>query len=169
MLLFTRGDTFNMFFYAMSASMLIFANWPTGPIQVIFDGDCGFCTRVKEWYERIDLEEMFRWAPYQSGIGRTYGIPESETSMRLYLINGAKVYSGFRACRMLLLCNPVSYLLTYVALAAPGPGPSAFRDALVVTLLVLFSPLFDPIGEALYKLIAGNRHRIPIAGSCQIK
>ena len=121
MLLFT-GSTFTMFFYAMTASMLIFVTWPEMPITVIYDGDCGFCMKSKNLIERFDLENMFRWKPYQSGAGRPFGISDSDANRRLYLINGDKIYSGFRALKMIVLYNPVSYLVTYVVLAAAGCG-----------------------------------------------
>jgi predicted DCC family thiol-disulfide oxidoreductase YuxK len=167
MLLFT-GSTFNMFFYGMTASMLIFADWPAAPLLVLYDGDCAICTRTKNWLERLDLEGMFRWRPYQSGAGLTYGIPEADSARRLHLINGTKDYSGFGAFKMMVLWNPISYLVTYAILAAPGPGDSVFRSSIVFVLLLVFSPLFTPIGEGIYTLIARNRRRLSPTSSCRV-
>jgi predicted DCC family thiol-disulfide oxidoreductase YuxK len=168
-MLFFTGSTFSMFFYAMTASMLAFAPWPTSPMLVIFDGDCGFCNRTKGWVERFDLEKMLLWRPYQSGAGEPYGITEAEASRRLYLINGEKIYSGFRAFKMMILFNPISYLLTYAVLAAPGPGDSRFRNIVVAILLFMFSPLFEPVGNAVYDLVARNRRALAPNSNCSIE
>ena len=168
MLLFT-GSTFTMFFYAMSAAMLVFVDWPKSPLTVVYDADCGFCTRTKIWFERFDLERMFRWQSYQSGAGKPFGIADKNARRQLYMVHGAKVYSGFRAFRMMALYNPVSYLVTFTALAAPGPGDSRFRNVTVALLLLLFSPLFTPVGEALYSLVARNRRRLSSESTCQVR
>jgi predicted DCC family thiol-disulfide oxidoreductase YuxK len=167
MLLFT-GSTFNMFFYGMTASMLIFADWPASPVLVLYDEDCGLCTRTKRWFERFDLEGMFRWRPYQSGAGLDFGISETDSARRLYLINGARIYSGFGAFKMMVLWNPIAYLVTYMILAVPGPGDSRFRSVVVLVLLLSFSPFFAPIGDGIYSLIARNRRRLSPEGSCRV-
>src|SRR5947209_17778250 len=64
MLLFT-GSTFTLFFYGMTAAMLVFVDWPTQPMTVIYDGDCGFCDATRRFFERLDLEHQFRWLPSQ--------------------------------------------------------------------------------------------------------
>jgi predicted DCC family thiol-disulfide oxidoreductase YuxK len=168
MLLFT-GSTFTMFFYAMTATMLLFAPWPKAPLLVIYDGDCGFCAKTKNFLERLDLENMLRWRPYQSGAGRSFGITDADAAQRLYLVNGDRIYSGFGAFKMIVLCNPVSYLVTYVVLAAPGAGDSTFRNVTVACLLFLFSPVFRPAGEAIYAVIARNRNRLSAGSACHIE
>jgi predicted DCC family thiol-disulfide oxidoreductase YuxK len=167
MLLFT-GSTFNMFFYGMTVSMLIFADWPASPVLILYDGDCGLCTRTKRWFERFDLEGMFRWRAYQSGAGSDFGISETDSARRLYLINGTRIYSGFSAFKMMVLWNPIAYLVTYMILAAPGPGDSKFRSGVVLILLLTFSPFASPIGEGIYSLIARNRRRLSPEGSCRV-
>ena len=172
-MLFFTGSTFTMFFYAMTASMLAFASWPASPMLVIFDGDCGFCALTKGWIERCDLEKTLEWRPYQSGIGERYGITDADASQRLYLINrdkgGGRIYSGFGAFKMMVLCNPISYLLTYTVLAAPGAGESRFRNVVVALLLFVFSPLFRPIGDALYAAVARNRRSLVANSNCRIE
>jgi hypothetical protein len=83
-----------------------------------------------------------------------------------YLVANGRVYGGFRAFRPMLLYNPAVYIVTYIALAAPGPRDSSFRSVLVAILLLLFSPLFTPIGEALDRVLAGNRHRLAADSQC---
>ncbi|MCU1261254.1 MAG: hypothetical protein JWO80_4139 [Bryobacterales bacterium] len=167
MLLFT-GSTFNTFFYGMTASMLIFADWPDAPLLVLYDGDCGFCMRTRRWFERFDLEGMFHWRAYQSGAGAENGVSETDSSRRLYLIRGKDIYSGFGAFKMMVLWNPISYLVTYTILAAPGPGDSLFRNIVVFVLLLVFSPVFSPIGEGIYMLIARNRRHLSPASNCRV-
>ena len=57
-------------------------------------------------------------------------------------------------------------VVTYVVLAAPGARDSTFRNVLVAILLVLFSPLFTPVGEAIYGVLARNRHRLGTNSHC---
>ena len=64
MLLFT-GSTFTLFFYGMTAAMLVFVDWPAEPLTVIYDGDCGFCDATRRFFERLDLEDAFLWLPSQ--------------------------------------------------------------------------------------------------------
>lgn len=168
-MLFFTGSTFTMFFYAMTASMLAFASWPASQMLVIFDGDCGFCALSKRFVERFDLENILDWRPYQSGAGNRYGITDTDASQRIYLINGDRIYSGFGAFKMIVLCNPISYLLTYTVLAAPGAGDSRFRNVVVAILLFLFSPFFRPVGDALYALVARNRRFLVSNSNCSIK
>jgi len=167
MLLFT-GSTFTLFFYGMSAATLAFVEWPAAPLTVIYDGDCGFCESTRRWFERIDLEGMFRWLPYQSGAGTAHGITREMAQQRVHLAIGGKVYSGFRAFRQMLLYNPAAYLVVYTMLAAPGAGDSKFRNVTVAALLVVFSPFFTPAGEASYAVLARNRHRLSRNSRCQV-
>jgi CDP-diglyceride synthetase len=69
---------------------------------------------------------------------------------------------------MMMLWNPIAYLATYIVLAAPGPADSVFRNMVVLILLLAFSPLFTPIGEGIYSLIARHRRRLTPEGSCRI-
>ena len=165
MLLFT-GSTFTLFFYGMTAAMLAFVDWPTAPFTVIYDGDCGFCDATRRFFERLDLEGQFRWLPSQRTALEPFGITEDMARERVYLVAGGRVLGGFRAFRSMLLYNPAAYVLTYTVLAAPGPRDSTFRNVLVAILLVLFSPLFTPVGEAMYRILARNRHRLAPNGQC---
>jgi predicted DCC family thiol-disulfide oxidoreductase YuxK len=165
-LLLVSGTTFNMFFYATQAALLMFVDWPRSRWLVIYDGDCGFCNRSKEWIERVDLEGLLDWRPYQSGAGRAYGISDAGASERLYLVAGSKIYSGFRAFRMMLLFNPVTYVAMAVLIAAP-PGEAALYRRIVVTgLLLFFLPAFAPAWEWVYRVVARNRYRLSANSAC---
>jgi predicted DCC family thiol-disulfide oxidoreductase YuxK len=165
LMLFT-GSTFTMFFYATQAALLMFVDWPRSQWLVIYDGDCGFCNRSKEWVERFDLEGLLMWRPFQSGAGRAYGISDAYAAERLYLVAGSKIYSGFRAFRMMMLFNPVTYFVMAVLVAAPPGNAATYRRIVVTGLLVFFLPPFAPVGEWLYRLVARNRYRLSANSAC---
>jgi predicted DCC family thiol-disulfide oxidoreductase YuxK len=167
MLLFT-GSTFTLFFYGMTAAMLVFVDWPEQPLTVIYDGDCGFCDATRRWFQKLDLEGGLRWIPSRTVPLETFGITQEMAQERVYLVNGDRVLAGFRAFRRMVLHNPAAYVVTYLVLAAPGPGDSTFRNVLVAILLILFSPLFTPFGEALYRAVARNRHRLSRNSQCAL-
>jgi predicted DCC family thiol-disulfide oxidoreductase YuxK len=167
LLLFSRSP-FTVFFYAMLASFLVFARWPRGSVLVLFDGDCGFCNRTKDWLAKFDFDRRFDWQPFQKGGGRVFGIAEEALQQRLHLVADGRIYTGFAAFKLLLLYNPVFYFATLVLLTRPPLAPALFRSTLVVTLLCFFSPFFSPIGEAAYHWVARNRFRIPVKDRCQV-
>jgi len=164
------GTTFNMFFYAMEAAMLAFAVWPRELI-VIFDGDCGICNRIRERMARVDFDGAFTWRPLQSGIGDRFGIPRAALEERLHLAADGRISSGFRACKLILLYHPAFYLVLTLLLAAPGTAAWAgwWRRILVALTLAFFFPLFNPIGERVYDLVARHRHRISSSGACAVE
>ena len=168
MLLFT-GSTFTMFFYAMSASMLVFVDWPAAPLTAIYDGECGFCRRAKRWMEKIDLEQILQWVPYQDGGAERFGIPRAEAERRLQLVVGPRTYSGYAAIKMILLYNPVTYFVMAAMVAAPRSAVSTARMVMVAMLLALFLPPFEPIGQAVYGVIARNRRRLAPGGACSVE
>ena len=165
-LMLVSGTNFNMFFYATQAALLIFVDWPRSRWLVIYDGDCGFCNRSKESIERVDLEGLLDWRPYQSGAGRAYGISDADAAERLYLVAGSKIYSGFRAFRMMLLFNPVTYLAMAALIAAPPGDATLYRRIVVTGLLMFFLPAFAPAGEWVYRAIARNRYRLSANSAC---
>ena len=104
--------------------------------------------------------------PAQASVLERFGITEDMARERVYLAGGGRVIGGFRAFRSMLLYNPAAYVVTYAVLAAPGPRDSTFRNVLVAILLVIFSPLFTPVGEAFYRVLARNRHRLMKNSQC---
>ena len=168
MLLFT-GSTFTLFFYGMTAAMLVFVDWPEQPLTVIYDGDCGFCDATRRIFAKLDLEGGLRWIPARSVQLERFGVTKEMARERVYLVDGDRVLGGFRAFRRMLLHNPAAYVIIYIVLAAPGPRDSLFRNALVAILLILFSPVFAPVGEALYRAVAKNRHHLGTSGQCALE
>ena len=168
-LLFT-GQTFTMFFFGMQAAMLAFLPWPKSKMEVIFDGDCGFCDWCREQISRLDLENVFAWIPYQTGRGRAFGITDEMASARLQLITvEGKVLSGFHAVRRMLVYLPVFWLALCALIAfAPAPIASLWRRTIVAGALFFFSPLANPLGVAAYDFVARNRHRIFPGRACKL-
>jgi len=166
-LLFT-GTTFTMFFFGMQAAMLSFLRWPARPLLVIYDGDCGFCDWSREQITRFDLERVFSWTPYQAGRGKQYGITDDMASRRLQLVtDSGKVLEGFHAVRRMFVYIPIVWMVLF-SLIALAPGPLS-RRVIVGLALFFFSPLMNPLGVAMYDLIARNRHRLFPGRTCAIR
>lgn len=157
------GRTFGMFLYAMPAAYLAFAEWPGSPMTLIYDGDCGFCTRTRKLFEKLDVENAVHWVPLQ--LARAdYGAGDSALQESIHLVDGGKVATGFRAFRKMVLLNPLTYFLFAFLLTVPFL--SGIRKEMAVVLILLFSPIFQPLGEAIYRLVARNRQRLSSEQSC---
>jgi predicted DCC family thiol-disulfide oxidoreductase YuxK len=167
LLLFT-GTTFTMFFYGLQAAMLAFVAWPKA-MTVIYDGDCGFCTKTKRFMERLDPDKLYDWRPAQSGVGERFGITREQLRERLYLAAGGRIASGFRAFQLMLLYNPLTYFVMVVAIAAAPAGWATYRRVVTGLLLPVFFPLFRPVGEALYDLVARNRGKLASSSVCDVR
>jgi len=160
--------TFGVFFYAMPICYLAFIDWPRSNPTVLYDGDCGFCFRTRGWMERFDLEKIFVWKPFQLAKD-LYGISPEDLRKRLYLVADEKKYSGFGAFKMMLLYNPITYFAMLIALMMPQSVYLHRRSWVAIFLVLFFSPLFAPVGEAVYALVARNRHRILSGETCVLE
>jgi predicted DCC family thiol-disulfide oxidoreductase YuxK len=58
-----------------------------------------------------------------------------------------------------LLYNPLTYFVLLVMLRLPDA--LHLRRWIALTTLILFSPLFEPIGNRAYRYVAANRSRWP--------
>lgn len=168
-LLFT-GQTFTMFFFGMQAAMLAFLPWPEKRLEVIYDGDCGFCDWCREQISRFDLEGVFSWVPYQSGRGRIFGITDAQAAARLQLVTQAgAVLSGFHAVRRMLLYLPTFWMVLCALIAlAPAPVAPLWRRLIVGSVLLFFTPLVNGAGVAAYDFVARHRHRIFPGRACKL-
>jgi len=156
---FLTSRTFGIFICVIPASYLAFAVWPEEPFTVLYDGDCGFCSRTRQLFERFDFSHRFNWVPFRQ-TQEHYGIPESSLLQRVYLAGEGKTFGGYQAFQRLLLYNPVTYFVMAFLLATPPVSLIVYRRWLIFVLLAIFSPLFAPIGERVYALVARNRHRL---------
>ena len=133
LLLFT-GTTFTLFFYSMTAASFAFFHWPTEPVPVFYHTGSALTQRVRSFFNAWDLDGLFRWVPRQS---------DDQDSLALLL--GDKIYPGFRAVRMMLVLNPITYIVIAASIAALGDwsGQAVLyrRLIVVVSLVVLMPPL----------------------------
>jgi predicted DCC family thiol-disulfide oxidoreductase YuxK len=160
--------TFGVFFYAMPICYLAFVEWPRSKVKVLYDGDCGFCERTRRFMARFDLEKLFVWEPFQQAKD-LFGISQESLRQRLYLVTEGKKYSGFGAFKMMLLYNPLTYFVMLTALMLPQSVYLHHRSWVAIFFLLFFSPLFVPVGETAYALVAQNRHRILSGESCVVE
>lgn len=133
LLLFT-GTTFTLFFYSMTAASFSFFSWPAEPVPVFYDVENAVTQRVKSFFSAWDLDGLFRWEARQAN---------HQGSLALLL--GDRMYCGFRAVRMILLLNPVTYIVIAACIAALGDwsGEAILYRRLIVliSLVVLMPPL----------------------------
>jgi hypothetical protein len=142
LLLFT-GTTFTLFFYSMTAASLALVKWPALPLTVLYDPTRGFGERARRFFQHWDLDGSFLWTPYQSAAGAKYDISHVAARSRLHLLTENEVYSGFRAIRMIILLNPVTYFIIAGSIAAAGDfwgWAALYRRLIVATCLVLLMP-----------------------------
>ncbi|MBM3785503.1 MAG: DUF393 domain-containing protein [Acidobacteria bacterium] len=165
LLLFT-GDPFNLFFMAMQAGLLAFANWPAKPILVIWDGSCGFCKRTKEFVERFDADGLYDWRKLQSGAGDAYGLTRDALKRALHAVSERWVLSGYSAIRRMVLYLPLFWMLWLAAFAL---SPNAIsRRVVVAAALLLLTPLSNPFGNAIYGWVARHRHELLSGETCDM-
>lgn len=132
LLLFT-GTTFTLFFYSMTSASFAFFMWPELPVRVSYDDSRALSRRIRSFFSAGDFDGLFRWVPEHAGAA-------------VSVLIGSNVYSGFRAIRMLLLLNPITYLAIAGSIAAlgdlPGDQPAFFRRLIVaISLVALMPPL----------------------------
>ena len=116
-------------------------------LQLVTDGDCGFCQASAAWLQRHFPGE---WAntPNQSIDLELIGITEEQANSKVWYITGTgdelKRYSGSQAVAKLLLDQPKMWIKPFAALA--------------------FVPITKQIAEFLYFLISKNRKHL---GTCR--
>jgi hypothetical protein len=133
------GNTFTMFFYGMSSASFAFVDWPSRPMRVLYDPNEGFLRVVHRFLIWIDVDRQYLWTAFTS----ISGSDALETArLPLKLVTEKKTYTGYRALRMILLYNPVTYIVLVAALASAGyeEGPYLYRRILIGSALVFLLP-----------------------------
>lgn len=135
LLLFT-GTTFTLFFYSMTACSLAFVTWPEAPMRVLCDPGRRSVAILRRLLNLLDVDGRFLWDEDRR-------VAHAGSALPLQLNTGARTYSGFRALRMIVLYNPVTYFLLAASIAVcenlRGPAP-LLRRIIVATALVLLMP-----------------------------
>jgi hypothetical protein len=129
LMLFT-GTTFTLFFYSMSAASLAFVRWPTDSVAVLYDSDSSLLNRMRKMLQFCDADGRFSLASCTAG--REW----------LHVKAGETIYTNFRALRMIVLLNPLTYLaIAALIAAAPEPAPNYRRVIVASSLFLLMPPL----------------------------
>ncbi len=119
-----------------------------GPV-ILYDGDCGFCSRIVIFVADRDPEGAFRFAPLQSSIGvaarQRAGVAADDLDTMILLDRGA-VHTKSTAALRIAGGLPWPWFLARIFLLIPRP-----------------------IRDFAYDVIARNRHRIlPAPDSCML-
>jgi len=111
----------------------------TSPV-LLYDGDCGFCTRSVQFIERR-VPTSAEIVAYQFADLPALGVSEEQASYEVVWIAGdARTYGGAQAVAMLLIDAGGAWK----ALGAIGRVPP-----------------FRWVAHGLYRLVANNRYRLP--------
>lgn len=107
---------------------------------MIFDGECGFCTRSRDLLKRLDHSDQIDMVPFQApGVPERFGISIDELSGSVWWVDGDTRCSGADAVN--------AALSTLLHTDAPSriyrlPGVRQAQDAA-------------------YRWVTANRHRLP--------
>ena len=148
LLLFT-GTTFTLFFYSMTAASLAFVHWPETALSVTYRPDRPLgrwaCAFLQPW----DFDRRFTFLPLPPAAGEEEPRLPSPVTLRFSL--GDRIYSNFRAVRMIVLLNPVTYFVLAGAIAACEAAPLAalLRRIIVAASLALLLPPLAWIADTL--------------------
>jgi predicted DCC family thiol-disulfide oxidoreductase YuxK len=105
----------------------------------LYDGDCGFCTRVVRLMAGLDLRRRVRWTAFQSLETLPGGLTREDLQREAYILRGDVIEGGFYSFRRLALLLPPLWALTPL----------------------LWLPGVNRAGEAAYAWVARNRGRLP--------
>ncbi len=120
---------------------------------ILYDADCGVCSRVKRTVEALDWLGTMRWVPNHGPEADQSGIAQEHLDHAVYILRGDGYDRGFAAVQQIAMRLPLAWLVAgYVVAKKPW-------TALVFAFLL--SPLARPAGESLYDLVARNRYRLP--------
>ena len=105
---------------------------------VYYDGDCGFCDRVKRWLSSIDFFDTIEWTPYQALERPPLGLSWDDLERAVYLDAGrGRLYEGFYVFKML----------------------TVKLVPLIPMVPIMWFPGMNLVGEAIYSWVARDRYR----------
>ena len=115
------------------------------PPVLIYDGDCGFCTRTVQWGQR-HIARMTPAAPYQSSDLAALGLDEARCSVAVqYVTRGGEVRSAQDGVAATLLAAGRGWWVLGALLHVPG---------------------LHWLAGVLYRWVARNRHRLMANSAC---
>lgn len=107
-------------------------------MDVIFDGECGLCTRAVGWLRRMDRRGRLRYHPFQrAGVLERFGLSDADARASVWAVCGEQRRSG--------------------AAAVNAAADAALGIGLCVALYRL--PLIGRVQERVYRWVAEHRYR----------
>ncbi|MDP9644098.1 putative DCC family thiol-disulfide oxidoreductase YuxK [Actinopolyspora lacussalsi] len=106
---------------------------------LIYDGDCGFCTRSVRLADRLPVRVSS--VPWQEANLEWLGVPEQRARNEVVFVDEYHRLHGGAAA--------VATLLRHCR------GPWRLAGS------VLAAPVIRSVADAVYRLVANNRHRLP--------
>jgi len=114
------------------------------PAVLVYDADCGFCSRSAAWIERRWPEDSTATAiafqRLDPGVAEAAGVDPREFHDAAFWLDGAQPRRGAGAVAAAL---------------------SEAHGALGAVGRVLALPLVREVAEPIYRIVARNRHRLP--------
>lgn len=122
--------------------------------MLLYDGDCGFCSRSVRWLQTG--RRPVNVAPYQQVDLDDYGLTTAQLDEQAYWVGeGSPVGEGGEE-------SPVGGAAAVgMALRAAGGGRG------VLGRMLLVRPV-SAVARVVYRLVARNRHRLSRTGSCAL-
>jgi predicted DCC family thiol-disulfide oxidoreductase YuxK len=147
------GFGFLMSFHFIGAAGMAFlplmipddrGRWPlrrtARPLELLYDGECGFCARWLRRLRAFDPAERLVPRPIQSSMQQlqSYGVDRAAALNEMHLIDGDRLYHGFDAFRRF------TWTSRYLAPLAP----------------LLHLPGIPRAGRSIYRAVAARRHQL---------
>lgn len=125
-------------------------------VDVVFDGECGFCTRSAGWLQRLDRHGRLRLHPSQGdGVLRRFGLSEEDAKAAVWAFQAPEPVAGRPGYRY--------------------RGAAAANRAVDAALGIrLFVPIYRLavirwVQDRVYDWVVANRYRLPGATPwCQV-
>lgn len=115
---------------------------------LLYDADCGFCTRSAAVLARLgSAVEIRPWQGYPDLAA--HGLTEHEVDEIIHLVDGETILTGHRAIAEVL-------------------ASSRHRPVRALGRLV-GSRLLAPVASRVYAWVAANRYRLPGGGACRAR
>jgi len=89
-------------------------------LTVLYDGDCGICTRSAHWAQRLDWRDRLDCVPLQSVDAVALGLDPEALMIRLHVIDDGHQVVGVGWDAIVEICRRLP-LLAWVPLLDRGP------------------------------------------------
>ncbi len=94
---------------------------------LVFDGECGFCTRCVLWLQRLDRRARVETLPHQAlGVRDRFGLSEGDVDRSVWVIRDGRRHAGAAAVA-LALDTALGTRMFHRFATAPIVGPALER------------------------------------------